>query len=194
MSIIEKIMQAVEDTMVEAEVDFPAGREAGPRIEYDSDSLRSKIEAVLSLTTKETFSGTVDADTPLMAAAREAGWALMELVDEIDWTKRDQVSDIIGQLGVALSESEAKPVVSIVPSHCSASALVFDRGSIRINKDGSGEIVVAEADFVLEDDRCEGPDGPGGSVYWAARIDPSEVSALRDFLKGVPAAPEAPHE
>lgn len=109
MSIIEKIMQAVEGTVVEAEVDFPAGREAGPRIEYDSDELRQKIEAILSLTTKETFSGTDDADTPLKAAAREAGWALMEVVDEIAWEKREQVSDIIGQLGAALTAADTSP-------------------------------------------------------------------------------------
>lgn len=52
MSIIEKIMQAVEGTVVEAEVDFPAGREAGPRIEYDSDELRNKVEAVVASPSK----------------------------------------------------------------------------------------------------------------------------------------------
>jgi len=54
----------------------------------------------------ETFKGTVDDDTPLQAAAREAGWALMELVDTIDYRKRDQVSEIISNLGIALNASE----------------------------------------------------------------------------------------
>ncbi|WP_273785673.1 hypothetical protein [Brucella intermedia] len=52
----------------------------------------------------DTFKGTVDGDTELQAAAREAGWALIELVDEIDWLKREQVSDIITRLGIALNE------------------------------------------------------------------------------------------
>lgn len=51
----------------------------------------------------EAFEGTVDGDTPLQAAAREAGWALMEIVDSIDWTKREQVSDIVSRLGQALN-------------------------------------------------------------------------------------------
>lgn len=50
------------------------------------------------------FKGTVDGDTELQAATRHAGWALIELVDEIDWLKREQVSDIITRLGNALNE------------------------------------------------------------------------------------------
>lgn len=53
---------------------------------------------------KDKFKGTVDGDTELQAAARHAGWALIELVDEIDWLKREQVSDIITRLGIALNE------------------------------------------------------------------------------------------
>ncbi|MGN6451372.1 MAG: hypothetical protein ACTHLK_22810, partial [Brucella intermedia] len=55
-------------------------------------------------TVKDKFKGTVDGDTELQAAARHAGWALIELVDEIDWLKREQVSDIITRLGIALNE------------------------------------------------------------------------------------------
>lgn len=72
----------------------------------------------------------------------------------------------------------------IVPSHCSGSSLAFEPGVLHVNKDGSGYIAVNEADFVLEDDRCEGPDGPEGSVHWIARMDASEIIALRDFLNG----------
>lgn len=80
--------------------------------------------------------------------------------------------------------SEVKAVASIVPSHCSGSALAFEPGVLHVNKDGSGYIAVNEDDFVLEDDRCEGPDGPEGSVHWVVRLDASEIIALRDFLNG----------
>lgn len=59
---------------------------------------------------QEVFRGTVDTDSPLEAAAREAGWALMELVDEIDFRKREEVSDIASRLAKALLDdaTEAK--------------------------------------------------------------------------------------
>lgn len=62
----------------------------------------ASIRQLLAPVTKDTFSASDDTDTPLMAAAREAGWALMETVDEIAWEKRDQVANIIGRLGLAL--------------------------------------------------------------------------------------------
>lgn len=74
------------------------------------------------------------------------------------------------------------PVASIVPPHCSGIAFVFEPGVLRVNKDGSGYIAIDEDDFALEDDRCEGPDGPEGSVHWIARLDASDITALRDFL------------
>lgn len=78
----------------------------------------------------------------------------------------------------------AMPAVSaIVPPHCSGYSFVFDPGVIHVNKDGSGYIAINEDDFVLEDDR----DAEGGSVHWITRLDASEVTALRDFLSGVPA-------
>lgn len=79
------------------------------------------------------------------------------------------------------------PVAAIVPPHCSGVSFVFDPGVLRVGKDGSGYITIAEEDFVLEDDRCEGPDGPEGSVHWIARLDASEITALRDFLNGTTA-------
>ncbi len=57
----------------------------------------------------DTFKGTVDGDNELQAAAREAGWALIELVDEIDWLKRGQVSEIISRLGIALNKQADVP-------------------------------------------------------------------------------------
>ncbi|PRD42357.1 hypothetical protein C5748_16315 [Phyllobacterium phragmitis] len=53
------------------------------------------------------FQGSHDADSRLQAAAREAGWALSQLVDGIDWDKREQVSAIIGRLGLALRQAPA---------------------------------------------------------------------------------------
>ena len=73
----------------------------------------------------------------------------------------------------------------IVPDGCTASALAFDPGVLSINKDGSGYIAIDEIEFTCEDDRCEGPDGPEGSIHWIVRMDASEIIALRDFLNGV---------
>lgn len=53
------------------------------------------------------FEGSIDTDTPLQAAAREAGWALSVLVDSIAWEKRQQVSGIIERLALALLDKDA---------------------------------------------------------------------------------------
>lgn len=84
------------------------------------------------------------------------------------------------------------PVASIVPPYCAGTSFAFEPGVLHVKKDGSGHIVVNEDDFVLEDDRCEGPDGPEGSVHWIARLDASDITALRDFLNSTTApAPQA---
>jgi len=44
---VDAILQAVSEAMIEARVDYPAGREAGHMIEYDEDELRRQIIAVL---------------------------------------------------------------------------------------------------------------------------------------------------
>lgn len=62
----------------------------------------------VSAATRETLTGAVDTDTPLMAAAREAGWALMEVVDGIAWEKRARVCDIAARLAAALDANEAE--------------------------------------------------------------------------------------
>lgn len=64
--------------------------------------LRALLSAVQGRGTGEAFTSAVDGDTPLQAAAREAGWALSTLVDEIDWSKRPQVAGIAGRLATAL--------------------------------------------------------------------------------------------
>jgi len=46
--LIARLMQHVEDTMVEAIVDYPAGREAGASISYDSDFLQKCFETELA--------------------------------------------------------------------------------------------------------------------------------------------------
>lgn len=70
--------------------------------------------------------------------------------------------------------------------------LSFEPGFLRVNVDGSGYFCVPDADMVFEDDRQEGPDGPEGSVHWIAKMDASEIVALRDFLNEAPAQPVAP--
>jgi hypothetical protein len=46
--LIARLMQHVEDTMVEASVDYPAGHEAGASISYDSDFLQKCFETELA--------------------------------------------------------------------------------------------------------------------------------------------------
>lgn len=45
--LVERIMRQIEDVMIDAEVDYPAGREAGPRVSYDDDAIRNYIFAAL---------------------------------------------------------------------------------------------------------------------------------------------------
>jgi hypothetical protein len=96
----------------------------------------------------------------------------------------DSILRAIPAIAAALSTRPAQEPVAIVPPYCSGSALSFDHGVLHVSKDGSGYIAINEEDFVLEDDRCEGPDGPEGSVHWITRMDASEIIALRDFLNG----------
>lgn len=84
----------------------------------------------------------------------------------------------------AVMRAGRQEVANIVPEGCTGKALAFDPGALHVNKDGSGYFVVDEGEWTLEDDRCEGPDGPQGSVHWIARLDASEMQALRDFLNG----------
>lgn len=96
---------------------------------------------------------------------------------------------------VALYDTPAQPPahpVDIVPSHCTGASLSFEPGVLYVSKDGSGYIAIDERHFSLEDDRCDGPDGPEGSVHWITRMDASEVVALRNFLNGSPATPAQP--
>lgn len=94
-------------------------------------NLRSRIEEARNLLASPApapaadageFEGTVDSDNRLQAAAREAGWALSELVDSIAWEKREQVSDIISRLGLALREPPAVAQPSPSPQEAPAEA------------------------------------------------------------------------
>lgn len=106
---------------------------------------------------------------------------------------RDLMRDMHQRWDAAVSADKAPPpqtqMVGIVPPHCSGYSFGFEPGVLHVKKDGSGHIVVNEQDFILEDDRCEGPDGPEGSVHWIVRLDASEIVALRDFLNGAPTPP-----
>lgn len=81
---------------------------------------------------------------------------------------------------------------ALVPPHCTGTSLSFEPGVLHVSKDGSGYIAINQDDFSLEDDRCEGPDGPEGSVHWITRMEASEMIALRDFLNGVVAPAFSP--
>lgn len=45
---VEALMQGIEDIMIDAEVDFPAGQDAGPRVQYDDEAIRLLILSALS--------------------------------------------------------------------------------------------------------------------------------------------------
>jgi hypothetical protein len=95
-----------------------------------------------------------------------------------------------GYVVMSLAAQPSAHPVDIVPSHCTGASLSFEPGVLHVSKDGSGYIAIDEGDFSLEDDRCEGPDGPEGSVHWITRLDASEIVALRDFLNGSTAQPD----
>lgn len=48
------------------------------------------------------FDGESDGDTPLQAAAREAGWALSSMIDSAPWERRGQLQRIVERLGSAI--------------------------------------------------------------------------------------------
>ncbi|MCA0366770.1 MAG: hypothetical protein LCH57_01730 [Proteobacteria bacterium] len=99
--------------------------------------------------------------------------------------------DLASPAPVAGPAHPAVPPVAIVPDYCTGTSLAFEPGVLHVSKDGSGYIAIDEKHFELEDDRCEGPDGPEGSLHWITRMDASEVVALRDFLNGAPPAADA---
>lgn len=77
----------------------------------------------------------------------------------------------------------ATPEAGDLVSRAAPGLLSFDPAYLWIRQDGSGYFCVPDADLVFVDDRREGPDGtPEGSIHWIARIDASEIIALRDFL------------
>ncbi|WP_241065259.1 hypothetical protein [Achromobacter insuavis] len=88
--------------------------------------------------------------------------------------------DAAPQASTVAGEAQAANIKSRRPS----GVLSMHGASLHMKPDGSGEIIVNEDDFTLEDDRDEGPDGPQGSVHWVARLPASEIAALRNFLTG----------
>lgn len=108
----------------------------------------------------------------------------MDFDGTVEEAKAAAQADYERRILSALEPTPAEPVGSIVPEHCSGSTFVFVNGVLHVSKDGSGYIVVDEDDFELEDDRCEGPDGPEGSVHWITRFPADTMTELRDFLNG----------
>lgn len=115
-------------------------------------------------------------DGPDATLLIEAWNALPALVEEVTRLRALLARDAAPQAGAMDAQ----------PAAVSAGVLAFDPGELHIEPDGSGSLVVPEASFTLEDDRCEGPDGPQGSGHWIARIPASEMAALRGFLNGQP--------
>lgn len=46
-TVVSAILEAVSDVIADATVSYPAGREAGPCVEYDEDELRQNVAAAL---------------------------------------------------------------------------------------------------------------------------------------------------
>jgi len=47
-AVVEALLSNITDVVAEAEVDFPAGREAGARVSFDEDAVRGFIRAALA--------------------------------------------------------------------------------------------------------------------------------------------------
>ena len=77
--------------------------------------LADKLEAAISTATREILSATLPTDSPIVAAAREAGWALMTTVDEIDWKKREQINSITSRLALVLVDLRGPVITKIDP-------------------------------------------------------------------------------
>ena len=111
------------------------------------------------------------------------------------WSCCIQIDGWFKHIDLSVCATPAQPpahAVDIVPSHCTGASLSFEPGVLYVSKDGSGYIAIDERHFSLEDDRCDGPDGPEGGVHWITRMDASEVVALRDFLNGSTSTPAQP--
>lgn len=65
---------------------------------------------------------------------------------------------------------------------CTSVNLVFSEGILRVNKDGSGYILVSEHDFELE---TEYDDDGNRSDFWITRFPSGEMKELKDFLNKV---------
>lgn len=149
------------------------------------------LENALDAMIAETFGSSDDADTPLAAAAREAGWALSELVDEIDWNKRGQVSDIITRLGLALSDANPRAAAEPVdPTELVAAA----KEAYEQIRDWSGSAFLAgEADPEMTDDECKARLYSdlcklGNHMLWIAEKLTAYVSAPPAALAAAPAS------
>lgn len=103
--------------------------------------------------------------------------------------RKNAAKDALAAYEASKGEDQPDPA-ALVPDHCTSTAFAFEPGVLCVNKDGSGYIAIDEDEFECEDDRCEGPDGPEGSIHWITRMDASEVKALRDFLNGAPQQPD----
>jgi hypothetical protein len=84
--LIARLMQHVEDTMCKADVDYPAGYEAGSRVSYDSDSLQTYFETELA--------AALAREAALLAAITEASdpdfiFSAMDNVHDMDVTMTD---------------------------------------------------------------------------------------------------------
>jgi len=92
--LIARLMQHVEDTMCEAEVDYPAGHRAGARVSYDSDSLQTYFETELAA-----------------ALAREAGLreALKNLVDHPAFGRNYISAELASKLDAGAAALGVKP-------------------------------------------------------------------------------------
>lgn len=108
---IERLAEAVADReaakarLDELKVEYPGEWGApGLYVDLSLPDARVILRALAPRPSGEAFASPADGDTPLEAAAREAGWALSEIVDTVAWEKRSQVAGIIERLGVALNE------------------------------------------------------------------------------------------
>ena len=99
--LIARMMQHVEDTMVEATVDYPAGYDAGPSVSYDSDFLQKCFETELTAALARE-AGLREALRIAEAALSDIGDAEREEGDDLAWCER-RASEAIPIVRAALA-------------------------------------------------------------------------------------------
>lgn len=102
----EPTMIAARDADIDKIDRVLAALTSSPQLSGNSGEGEAEGAARDFVRTEMGFDGPHDQDTPLQAAAREAGWALMQNVDLLPWERRQQVQSIYQKLAVVIDATQ----------------------------------------------------------------------------------------